>query len=63
MGAAMEQAERQRAKAHLVAGMLAGQSWREAAASAGLPMSRSAAYRLIQRVGLPRFGRAKELGN
>lgn len=46
----MEQAERQRAKVHLVAGMLAGQSWREAAAGAGLVISRSAVYRLTQRV-------------
>jgi transposase len=46
----MEQAERQQAKARLVANMVAGQSWREAAASAGLAISRSAAYRLTQRV-------------
>jgi transposase len=46
----MERAERQQAKARLVAGMLSGQSWHEAAASAGLAISRSAAYRLTQRV-------------
>jgi transposase len=46
----MDHVERQQAKAQLVAGMLAGQSWREAAASAGLVISRSAAYRLAQRV-------------
>ena len=46
----MVQAERKPAKAQLVAGMLAGQSWRQAAASAGLAISRSAAYRLAQRV-------------
>ena len=46
----MDRAEQQRAKAHLVANMLASQSWREAAAGAGLAISRSAAYRLAQRV-------------
>ena len=46
----MVRAERQRAKARVVAGMLAGQSWREATAVAGLALSRSAAYRLTQRV-------------
>jgi transposase len=45
----MDQAERRRAKAQLVANMAAGQSWREAAAQAGLTISRSAAYRLAQR--------------
>lgn len=46
----MDQAERRRAKAQLVANMAEGQSWREAAARAGLTISRSAAYRLAQRV-------------
>ena len=46
----MDRAERQRAKEQVVAGMLAGQSWREATAGAGLALSRSAAYRLAQRV-------------
>lgn len=46
----MDQAERRRAKARLVANMAEGQSWREAAAGAGLAISRSAAYRLTQRV-------------
>lgn len=46
----MQRVERQQARAQLVASMLAGQYWREAAASAGLAISRSAAYRLTQRV-------------
>ncbi len=45
----MERAERQRAKAQLVTNMAQGQSWREAAAGAGLAIRRSAAYRLVQR--------------
>ena len=38
--------ERRAAKARLVAGMRRGVPWRDAAAVAGLPTSRSAAYRL-----------------
>lgn len=45
----MDQVERRRAKAQLVTHMAEGQSWREAAARAGLVISRSAAYRLAQR--------------
>jgi hypothetical protein len=45
----MDQVERRRAKAQLVANMAEGQSWREAAAEVGLVLSRSAAYRLAQR--------------
>ncbi len=45
----MDQVERRRAKAQLVANMAEGRSWREAAAEAGLVISRSAAYRLAQR--------------
>lgn len=38
------------AKAQLIAGMQAGQSWQEAAQRAGVQTSRTAAYRLLQRV-------------
>jgi transposase len=38
------------AKAHLVAGMREGQSWQSAAASAGLQISQSNAYRLMKAV-------------
>ena len=46
----MDADERRAAKARLVAGMLQGHSWQEAASAAGLPLGRSAAYRLTQRV-------------
>ena len=38
------------AKAQMIAGMEAGQSWQEAAGQAGVQTSRTAAYRLLQRV-------------
>ena len=38
------------AKAQMIAGMQAGQSWQEAAGQAGVQTSRTAAYRLLQRV-------------
>jgi transposase len=37
-------------KAQMIAGMQAGQSWQEAAGQAGVQTSRTAAYRLLQRV-------------
>ena len=48
----MDAEERRAAKARLVAGMQQGQSWQEAVSAAGLPVGRSAAYRLTQRVRL-----------
>jgi transposase len=42
----MDKEQRRRAKAQLVAGMHAGQSWQAAAAQAGLQTSQSNAYRL-----------------
>jgi transposase len=42
----MDKEQRRTAKAHLVTGMQAGQSWQTAAAQAGLPISQSNAYRL-----------------
>src|SRR5260221_3282739 len=38
------------AKRHMIALMQAGQNWQEAAQSAGVQISRSAAYRLLQKV-------------
>jgi transposase len=38
------------AKAQMITGMEAGQSWQEAAGQAGVQISRTAAYRLLQRV-------------
>jgi transposase len=46
----METEERRAAKAQLVRHMLQGQPWHVAAASVGLHVSRSTAYRLQQRV-------------
>jgi transposase len=46
----MDRATRRAAKAQLVAGMLHGSSWQEAARSAGLQTSRTTAYRLLHRV-------------
>ena len=46
----METEERRAAKAQLVGHMLQGQPWHVAAAAAGLHVSRSTAYRLLQRV-------------
>jgi len=46
----MEAAAHQAAKAQMVSAMLQGQPWHEAAAAAGIQTSRSAAYRLLQRV-------------
>jgi transposase len=46
----MEAAARQAAKAQMIRAMLQGQPWHEAAAAAGVQTSRSAAYRLLQRV-------------
>ena len=42
----MDKEQRRAAKAHLVAGMQEGHSWRTAAAQAGLSISQSNAYRL-----------------
>lgn len=44
----MDKAEMQTAKARFVAGVQAGQPWRETAATTGLHISRSTAYRLLQ---------------
>jgi transposase len=44
------------AKAHLVAQMQAGQSWHEAAMSAGIQTSRATAYRLLRRVRIEGAG-------
>jgi transposase len=44
----MDKEQRRAAKAHLVAGMQEGHSWRTAAAQAGLSISQSNAYRLWQ---------------
>lgn len=44
----MDKAEMRTAKAHFVAQVQAGRPWREAAAMAGLHISRSTAYRLLQ---------------
>ncbi len=41
--------ERRAAKAQLVAGMLAGRSWREAAAAAGITTTEATAFRLRRR--------------
>jgi transposase len=46
----MEREQYRVAKAHLVAGMREGQSWQRAAASAGLQISQSNAYRLMKAV-------------
>jgi transposase len=46
----METEDRRAAKAQLVTHMLQGQPWDAAAAAAGLHVSRSTAYRLLQRV-------------
>lgn len=46
----MEKEQQRRAKDHLVALIQAGHAWQEAAARAGVPISRSAAYRLVQKV-------------
>lgn len=46
----MDRATRRAAKAQLVAGMLRGSCWQEAARSAALQTSRTTAYRLRQRV-------------
>jgi transposase len=46
----MEKEQYRVAKVHLVAGMQEGQSWQRAAASAGLQISQSNAYRLMKAV-------------
>ena len=46
----MDREERCAAKAQMVAQMQTGQSWQEAATRAGVQTSRTAAYRLLQRV-------------
>lgn len=46
----MDRQARHSAKAQMVALMQAGQSWQEAAGQAGVQTSRTAAYRLLQRV-------------
>ena len=46
----MDRQARHAAKAQMVALMQAGQSWQEAAGQAGVQTSRTAAYRLLQRV-------------
>ncbi len=46
----MEKNERQMARQHLVAAMLAGQSWQEIARAEVLPLKRAMAYRLVHAV-------------
>jgi transposase len=46
----MDRAAQHAAKAHLVAQMQAGQSWHEAATTAGIQISRASAYRLLRRM-------------
>ena len=46
----MEKEQHRAAKGQLVALMQAGHSWQEAASLAGIQISRSAAYRLLQKV-------------
>lgn len=46
----MKKNERQRARQHLVAAMLAGQSWQQIARAEALPLKRAMAYRLVQAV-------------
>jgi transposase len=45
----MDSPQRRAAKVHLIAGMLRGFSWQEAAAQAGLQISQATAYRLLSR--------------
>jgi transposase len=45
----MNSLQRRAAKAHLIAGMLRGQPWQEAAAQVGLQISQATAYRLLSR--------------
>ena len=44
----MENNERQTTRARLVTMMLAGQSWRQAAAATAMPVKRAMAYRLVR---------------
>ena len=46
----MDEAQQRTAKLRLIMGMRAGRPWREAVAAADLRTSRTAAYRLLQRV-------------
>jgi len=46
----MDREAQRAAKAQMIAAMQAGQSWQEAARRAGVQTSRTAAYRLLQRV-------------
>jgi transposase len=46
----MEKRERQSARQHLVAAMLAGQSWQEIARAEAVPLKRAMAYRLVHAV-------------
>ena len=46
----MEKNERQMARQHLVAAMLAGQSWQQIARAEALPLKRAMAYRLVHAV-------------
>jgi transposase len=48
----LDRDHRRAAKAHLIAAMDQGRSWQDAATEAGLATSRTAAYRLLQRVRL-----------
>jgi len=48
----MEREERRIAKAQMIAGMIHGRPWHEAAAAAGVHTSRTAAYRLLRAVHL-----------
>ena len=45
----MDSTQRRAAKAHLIAGMLRGQPWQEAAQEAGLQISQATAYRFLSR--------------
>jgi transposase len=46
----MEEEHNRAAKKQMIALMQAGHSWQEASRMAGIPISRSAAYRLLQKV-------------
>lgn len=52
----MDRAARRAAKAQMVAEMLQGSSWQEAERRAGLPTSRTTAYRLLHRVRIEGTG-------
>ena len=57
----MEEEQNHAAKGQMVALMQAGQAWQEAARMAGVQISRSAAYRLLQKVRTESAKRACEM--